>query len=79
MLLWHVGRHLGFAMQTSHVQMLWRDCLPSFHVRCRLALLCLLQSMTTAAGLLVSKDSGATWKVVGDIEVRRADAITAAA
>lgn len=30
-----------------------------------------LQSMTTAAGLLVSKDSGATWKVVGDIEVRR--------
>ncbi|PRW44584.1 BNR Asp-box repeat [Chlorella sorokiniana] len=26
------------------------------------------QSMTTAASLLVSKDSGATWKVVGDVE-----------
>ncbi len=35
--------------------------------------------MTTAAGLLVSKDSGATWKVVGDIEVRWIDKLTAAA
>lgn len=28
------------------------------------------QSLTTAAGLLVSRDGGASWKVVGDIEVR---------
>lgn len=27
------------------------------------------QSMTTAAGVLVSKDQGATWKALGDIEV----------
>lgn len=29
------------------------------------------QSMTTAAGVLVSRDSGATWKAMGDIEVRQ--------
>lgn len=28
------------------------------------------QSMTTAAGVLVSRDAGATWQPLGDIEVR---------